>query len=47
MIKGNHVYTLNHDVKTLQQKYDNDDLIVIKASPNYQINENKKYMNTT
>ena len=42
MIKGNHVYTLNHDVKKLQQKYKNDDLTVVKASPNYQINENKK-----
>ena len=42
MIRGNHVYTLNHDVKPLQQKYDNDDLIVVKANPNYQINENKK-----
>mgnify|MGYP007086131874 CR=1 FL=1 len=28
--------------KTLQQKYDNDDLIIVKANPNYQINENKK-----
>ena len=42
MIKGNHVYTLNHDIKTLQQKYENDKLTVVKASPNYKINENKK-----
>ena len=42
MIKGNHVYTLNYNIKTLQQKYDNDNLIVVKASPNYHINENKK-----
>ena len=42
MKKGNHVYTLNHDIKRLQQKYGNDDLVVVKASSNYQINENKK-----
>ena len=24
MIKGNHVYTLNYNIKTLQQKYEND-----------------------
>jgi len=42
MIKGNHVYTLNHNVKSLQQKYDNDDSIIVRASPNYRINENKQ-----
>ena len=42
MIEGNHVYTLNHDLKVLQQKYENDSLTVVKASPNYQINESKK-----
>ena len=42
MIKGNHVYTLNYKLKTIQQKYENDNLIVVKASPNYRINENKK-----
>jgi hypothetical protein len=40
MINGNHGDTLNHDINTLQQKHkDEDDLIVIKANPNYQINE--------
>jgi len=29
-------------VKRLQQKYDNDDLITVRASPNYHINENKQ-----
>jgi len=42
MRKGNHVYTLNYNLKTIQQKYDNDDLIVVKANPNYMINENKQ-----
>ena len=42
LIKGNHVYTLNHDLKTLQQKFkDEDDLNIINANPNYQINENR------
>ena len=42
MVKDNRVYTLKHDVNTLQQTYDNDDLNVVKASPNYHMNENKK-----
>ena len=42
MIKSNRVYTLNHDLKLLQQKYENDNLTVVKASSNYEINENKK-----
>ena len=43
MIKEKHVYTLNHDLKTLQQKYkDEYDLSIIRANPNYQINENKE-----
>ena len=42
MIKGNHVCTLNYNIKTLQHKYENDHSIVVRASPNYHINENKK-----
>ena len=42
LIKGNHIYTLNYDLKTLQQKYkDEDDLTIIRANPNYPINENR------
>ena len=42
LIKGNHVYTLNHDLKTLQQKKQTpeDNHFISKASPNYHINDN-------
>ena len=42
MAKGNHVYTLNHDLKALQQKQNEDNNIVVKASNNYKINEGNK-----
>ena len=43
LIKGNHVYTLNNDLKSLHQKLDNDLDIVVKSSSDYRINENKKH----
>ena len=45
MMKGNHVYTLNYNIKTLQQKYETDNLIVVKASPNYHKEENTRLQN--
>ena len=40
MIKGNHVYTLNHDLKMLNQKLDeDDDDMKIKVSSNFHIKE--------
>ena len=41
MVKDDHVYTLNHDLKPLCQKQDSEVKIAIKASANYRINENK------
>ena len=41
MVKGDHVYTLNHDLKSLSQKQDSEVKIAIKASANYRINESK------
>jgi hypothetical protein len=41
MVKDDHVYTLNHDVKPLCQNQDRKNPIVVKASSNYHINENK------
>ena len=42
LIKGNHAYTLNHDLKALQQKIQTpeDKHFISKASPNYHINDN-------
>ena len=42
MVKGDHVYTLNHNLKSLQQKQDDDIKVIVKASSDYRINENKK-----
>lgn len=40
MIKGNHVYTLNHDLKSLNQNIDNDEnTFTIKTNSDYHINE--------
>ena len=40
MIKGNHVYTLNHDLKILNQKLDeDDDNMKVKVSSNFHIKE--------
>jgi hypothetical protein len=41
MVKDDHVYTLNHDIKSLCQHQDRKNPIVVKASSNYYINENK------
>jgi antitoxin component of MazEF toxin-antitoxin module len=43
LVKGDHVYTLNYDLKALQQKQDDDVKVVVKANSNYHINENKKF----
>ena len=43
LIKGNHVYTLNRDLKTLQQKIktsEDETHIIGKANPNYHVNDN-------
>jgi hypothetical protein len=41
MVKGDHVYTLNHDVKTLQQHINNekDQEFIVQASSNYMVKE--------
>ena len=42
MIKGNHVYTLNHNLKSLNQKIeDDDDTFRVKVHTDYYINEDK------
>ena len=38
-IKGDHIYTLNHDLKTLEQKLDADPSYVVKASDNYYLSD--------
>ena len=42
MVKGDHVYTLNHDLKSLQQKQDDVKQVIVKASSDYRVNEDKK-----
>ena len=41
MIKDNHVYTLNHDIKSLEQKPQTETKLVVKASHDYHINDTK------
>ena len=43
MIKGNHVYTLNYELKVLNHKLENDDSdkVKLKVSNEYYINEDK------
>ena len=35
MVKDNHVYTLNNDIKTLEQKQDFEPEVLVRASPNF------------
>jgi len=45
MIKGNHVYTLNHNLKSLNQKIeDDDDTFRVKVHTDYYINEDKEHI---
>ena len=47
MIKGNHVYTLMHDLKVLNQKLDNDELDVnVKISSNFHIMEDNGHVDS-
>ena len=41
MVKGDHVYRLNHDIKTLQQNINNinDMEFIVHASSNYMVKE--------
>ena len=42
MIKGDHVYTLNHDLKVLEQKINEEELdkeFHLKVSSNYRVDE--------
>ena len=41
MVKDDHVYTLNHDLKSLSQKQDSEVNVAIRAGANYRINESK------
>jgi hypothetical protein len=43
MVKGDHVYTLNHDLKTLEHKYNaSENKIIVKASSNYRIQDEEE-----
>ena len=45
MIKGNHVYTLMHDLKVLNQKLDNDELdLNVKINSNFHIMEDNGHV---
>ena len=39
--KGNHVYTINYNLKCFQQKNSDDSNLVVKASEHYQIKQAK------
>ena len=42
MVKNNHIYTLNHDLKSIQQKQNDVFNPVVKASTDYYLNETEK-----
>ena len=42
MVKNNHIYTLNHDLKSIQQKQNDIFNPVVKASTDYYLNETEK-----
>ena len=42
MVKGDHVYTLNYDLQSLDQKLNVKPEFCIKASPEYHIPEEKE-----
>ena len=42
MIKGNHVYTLNHNLASLDQKLDTKPEFYVKANSDYHIGDEKK-----
>ena len=39
MVKNNHIYVLNHDLKSIQQGQANKNSLVVKASTDYYLNE--------
>ena len=48
MMKGNHVYTLHHDLKILNQKLEEDDAdMKVKASSNFHIKEDDGHIEHT
>ena len=42
MVKNNHIYTLNHDLKSIQQKQNEAFSPVVRASTDYYLNETEK-----
>ena len=42
MVKNNHVYVLNHDLKSIQQKQDNHRIPTVKASTDFYINDKEE-----
>ena len=42
MVKNNHIYTLNNNIKRLEQKQNTDDAFVVKARPDYHISDREK-----
>ena len=45
MVKNNHIYTLNNNIKRLEQKQNTDDAFVVKARPDYHISDREKPSN--
>ena len=42
MVKNSHIYALNHDLKSIQQKQLITKIPTVKASPDYYINEREE-----
>ena len=45
MVKGNHVYTLNYNIDSLEKKMDANPEFYVKARPDYYIGEEKQEQN--
>ena len=42
MVKNNHIYTLNNNIKRLEQRQNTDDAFVVRARPDYHISDREK-----
>ena len=42
MVKNNHIYVLNHDLKSIQQKHDAHNIPTVQATTDYYINDKEQ-----
>ena len=44
LMDHNHIYTLNHDIKRLEQKHDEDDKYVLNVSYDFRVKDDEEEM---